>query len=87
MTSIAPAIAPIIAAKLPALGKEDLIVLLFLLIAVLFGVLILAFVLVLSRDKHHKKRCPFCAETVMFDAKLCKHCGREFELTADTAID
>jgi hypothetical protein len=61
----------------PALEREDLVVLLFLLVAVLFGLLILVFVIVLSRDKHHKKKCPFCAESVMLDAKICKHCGRE----------
>ncbi|HUK89894.1 MAG TPA: hypothetical protein VLZ81_05800 [Blastocatellia bacterium] len=58
-----------------ALEKEDWVVLLFLLIAVLFGVLILAFVIVLMRDKHHRKKCPFCAESVMLEAKICKHCG------------
>lgn len=27
----------------------------------------------------HMKKCPRCAEAVLPDAKVCKHCGHEFE--------
>ena len=28
--------------------------------------------------KHPIKKCPFCAELVKLEAKVCKHCGRDF---------
>jgi ribosomal protein L37AE/L43A len=28
--------------------------------------------------KHPIKKCPFCAEMVLLEAKVCKHCGRDF---------
>jgi hypothetical protein len=32
--------------------------------------------------KHPVKKCPFCAEIVKLEAKVCKHCGRDFEPVA-----
>jgi ribosomal protein L37AE/L43A len=32
--------------------------------------------------KHPIKKCPFCAEIVKFEARVCKHCGRDFASTA-----
>jgi hypothetical protein len=29
--------------------------------------------------KNPVKKCPFCAEIVKLEAKVCKHCGRDFE--------
>jgi len=29
--------------------------------------------------KHPIKKCPFCAEIVKLEARVCKHCGRDFE--------
>lgn len=26
-----------------------------------------------------EKKCPFCAETIKLEAKVCKHCGRDIE--------
>lgn len=28
------------------------------------------------------KRCPFCAEEILAQAIVCKHCGRELDLIA-----
>ena len=28
--------------------------------------------------RHPVRKCPFCAETVLLEAKVCKHCGRDF---------
>lgn len=27
--------------------------------------------------KHNEYKCPFCAEEVKMEAKICKHCGRD----------
>jgi ribosomal protein L32 len=29
--------------------------------------------------KNPIKKCPFCAETVKLEARVCKHCGRDLE--------
>jgi len=29
-------------------------------------------------DRKNTRKCPFCAERVANDAKLCKHCGQSF---------
>ena len=31
-------------------------------------------------DKKHTKKCPYCAERVQKDAKMCKHCGKNVEI-------
>lgn len=63
--------------ELPPLTPDDFIVIVFLIVAVLFGALILACVIVLARSSREKRKCPFCAETILKEATLCKHCGRE----------
>jgi hypothetical protein len=32
----------------------------------------------LSHDLTDDKKCPKCAETIKYEAKICKHCGHEF---------
>lgn len=27
-----------------------------------------------------RQKCPYCAEVILVEAKICKHCGREVEL-------
>ena len=34
-----------------------------------------------------EKKCPFCAELVLVDAKLCKHCNRLLEVTDPESDD
>jgi hypothetical protein len=60
-----------------SISRGDVIVLVFLGLAVLFGLLMLAFVLILMRREPGDTRCPFCAERIKKTATLCKHCGRE----------
>lgn len=31
-----------------------------------------------QQDVRKEKKCPHCAETVLVEAKVCKHCGRDF---------
>jgi len=38
------------------------------------------------KTERESKKCPFCAELVKKEAKVCKHCGRDFP-GADTHVD
>lgn len=29
-------------------------------------------------DRGSSRKCPSCAELIKYEAKVCKHCGREF---------
>jgi len=60
-----------------SVSRGDVIVLVFLGLAVLFGLLMLGFVMVLIRRGPGETRCPFCAEKIKKSARLCRHCGRE----------
>ncbi len=41
-----------------------------------FGIFGLAWVAL--SDPHTTRKCPECAEKVLIDAKVCKHCGHRF---------
>jgi ribosomal protein S14 len=36
-----------------------------------------------TSDARETKECPFCAETILKKAKLCRFCGRELTATED----
>ncbi|MGH9762487.1 MAG: hypothetical protein ACREAC_16825 [Blastocatellia bacterium] len=63
--------------ELPPLTQDDFTVIIFLILAILFGLVILACVIVLARSSREKRKCPFCAETILAEASICKHCRRE----------
>jgi len=37
----------------------------------------------ISGDESQLKKCPFCAEVVKLDAKLCKHCGSKLQFLGE----
>lgn len=43
------------------------------------GLLIVGFMGAPAPDVTTVRKCPFCAETILREAKVCKHCGREVE--------
>jgi len=36
------------------------------------------------KEKRKQKQCPDCAETILADARVCKHCGYRFDGTGST---
>lgn len=36
------------------------------------------------KDRRKQKQCPDCAETILADARVCKHCGYRFDGTGNT---
>lgn len=43
------------------------------------GLLIVGFMGAPAPSVSSVRKCPFCAETILREAKVCKHCGREVE--------
>ena len=41
------------------------------------GLLIVGFMGAPAPSVSSVRKCPFCAETILREAKVCKHCGRE----------
>lgn len=38
--------------------------------------------LIVKNDPSSLKKCPFCAEPIAVEAKVCKHCGRDLPLNS-----
>jgi hypothetical protein len=60
-----------------SLGRSDYFIIGGLLVAALFGLSILVFVVVfIRRDQQARQKCPHCAETIKAGAVLCRFCNR-----------
>ncbi len=59
-------------------GWSQAIVPILLLVAVLFGLAILLFIVFFIRgDQRNKRACPQCAELIQADANICRYCGEK----------
>jgi hypothetical protein len=60
-----------------SLGRADYFIIGGLLVAVLFGLSILVFIVVfVRREQQANLRCPHCAETIKAGATVCRFCNR-----------
>ena len=67
----------LIAILMESLGRSDYFIIGGLLVAVLFGLSILAFIVVfIRRDTQAMRKCPHCAETIKAAAVVCRFCNR-----------
>jgi len=56
----------------------------FLLCGFLCPLLLVLLALPPLHSKTGERKCPFCAEWIKSEAKVCKHCGRGTSMTSST---